>query len=327
MRADRLLSLMALLQTRGTTTAQALADALEVSERTIYRDVDALCAAGVPVYTDRGPGGGIGLLEEYRTNLTGLSPEEARALFMLSIPAPLLQLGVGKDLKAALLKLSAALPETRRQEQQSARQRIHLDARWWGQNAQTGPHLGAVQQALWQDHRLRLLTRTVFGAEIDQEVAPLGLVAKAGEWYLVALRGGKPSYGMGTQVYRVRELLHAESLPETFSRPEDFDLPDFWEQYCRQEEAARGLYWVTARISPGLAGELRWRLGDQAAAVLADAGAPDARGWRVVRIPFDSLEQARERILGYGGAAEVLEPLPLRRSLIDYAEQVAQVYR
>ena len=320
MRADRLLSLMMLLQSRGMLTAQELSAALEVSERTIYRDVDALCVAGVPVYTERGPGGGFSLLEEYRTNLTGLSPDEVRALFMLSIPGPLLQLGVGQDLQAALLKLSAALPETHRREEQSVRQRIHLDSSWWGQAARPGPQLGAVWQALGQDRRLYLLTRTFFGAEIEQEVEPLGLVAKAGEWYLVALRAG------GAQVYGLRELLRAEILPEGFTRPDDFDLARFWQQYCTRVEAGRGLYWVRARVSPALASELRWRLGDLAEAVLAAAGRSDDSGWREVRIPFDSLEQARERLLACGGGAQVLEPLALRRSLEDFAYQILKAY-
>ena len=188
MRADRLLSILMILQTRGKVTALALAEELEVSERTIYRDVEALSGAGVPLYAERGPGGGIALLEEYRTNLTGLNSDEARALFMLSIPSPLLQLGVGPDLTAAMFKLSAALPESRRREQQAARQRIHLDAAWWGQSGLPGPHLGVVQQAVWQDRRLRIVTRTLFGAEIELNVDPLGLVAKASEWYLVARR-------------------------------------------------------------------------------------------------------------------------------------------
>ncbi|RPH59405.1 MAG: HTH domain-containing protein, partial [Chloroflexi bacterium] len=151
MRADRLLALLMLLQTRGTLTAQALAAELEVTERTIYRDVTALSAAGVPVYTERGPGGGIALVESYQTDLTGLRPEEAQALSMLAIPEPLVRLGVGTELKAALLKLSAAIPAAAREKQAQARQRIHLDAAWWFQPEEPTPHLPALQQAVWQD--------------------------------------------------------------------------------------------------------------------------------------------------------------------------------
>ena len=251
MRADRLLAMLMILQTRGKTTATNLAEELEVSERTVYRDVEALSTAGVPVYAERGPGGGISLIEAYRTNLTGLNADEARALFMLSIPTPLLQLGVGQELKAALLKVTAALPETRRKEQQAARQRIHLDASWWGQSGQPGPHLGTVQQSVWQERSLRLVTRTIFGAEIEQVVEPLGLVAKANEWYLVGLRGGRP------HVYRVASLVQAEVLAQPVQRPPDFDLAAYWERYTTQVEAERGLFWVRARISPLLAKDFR----------------------------------------------------------------------
>jgi predicted DNA-binding transcriptional regulator YafY len=320
MRADRLLSLLMLLQTRGTLTARTLADELEVSERTIYRDIDALSVAGVPLYADRGPGGGISLVEDYRTNLTGLSAEETRALFMLSIPAPLRQLGVGKELQSALLKLSAALPAAQRQEQETARRRIHLDASWWGQSGEPGPHLGAVQSALWRDHRLRIRTRMFFGAEIEQAVDPLGLVAKAGEWYLVAQVGG------GARVFRVADLLSAAELGETFTRPAAFDLAAFWEAYCREVEAEQGVFRALVRLSPGLVGELPWRLRGQASAALARAAPPDERGWRSVELTFDSLEQARDKILSFGGGAEVLEPPGLRRSMEDFAQQILGIY-
>ncbi len=320
MRADRLLSLLMLLQARGMMTALELADELEVSERTIHRDVEALSAAGVPVYAERGPGGGIALLEDYRTNLTGLTAEESRALLLLSIPTPLLQLEVGAELKGALTKLAAALPGVQRGEGQAARQRIHLDASWWGQTGRSGPHLGAAQQAVWQERRLRIVTRTLFGAEIELEVEPLGLVAKANEWYLVALRAGGP------RVYRVMDLVRAELLVEGFTRPADFDLAGFWHDHCAEVEAQRGLYWVKARVSAGLLREFSWHFGDQAAEILAQAGPVDEEGRRVVRLSFQSLESARARLLSFGRAVEVLEPLPLRKSVIDYARQIAGLY-
>lgn len=320
MRADRLLSLLILIQTRGTLTARDLAAQLEVSERTIYRDVEALSMAGVPVFAERGPGGGISLLEEYRTNLTGLTADEVQALFMLSIPSPLLALGVGAELKAALLKLTAALPESRLRDQQLARQRIHLDASWWGQSGRPGPHLSAAQQAVWQLRRLHIQLRTFFGGEIELVVEPLGLVAKASDWHLVALREARP------RVYRVADLTGAEALPERFERPVDFDLVSFWEDYCRQVEVERGLYTAVLRISPRLAREFRWHLGEQAAGALAEATPPDERGWRVVKCAFRNEIEACARVLGLGGAAEVLEPEALRKSVIDFAGQILGVY-
>jgi len=318
MRADRLLSILMLLQTRGKMTAVDLSEELEVSERTIYRDVEALSVAGVPVYAERGPGGGIALIEEYRTNLTGMTAEETRALFMLSIPSPLLQLDVGQDLKAAMLKLNAALPGSRAEDQQSARRRIYLDASWWGQAGQPGPYLQVVQRAVWDERCLRIVTRTQFGIEIEQEICPLGLVAKASVWHLVALRAGRP------QVYRVSDLVRAERLELGFERPQGFDLATFWEEYAAQRESQRSLYWVTAKISPGMAQNLFMVMGEQASGILAQASPPDERGWVTVRMSFEWLGQAREKLLGMGGAVEILDPEGLRKSVVDFAQQVVK---
>ena len=170
MRADRLLSLLMLLQARGRMTAQELAQELEVSERTIYRDINALSASGVPVYAESGPGGGCALLDSYRTNLTGLTADEARALFMLSIPAPLDQLGVTQELKAALLKLSAALPEARRSDEERIRQRVYLDSLNWFQDADAVPHLPAIYRAVWDDRKLAITLRVRFAAFIESQI-------------------------------------------------------------------------------------------------------------------------------------------------------------
>ncbi len=163
---------------------------------------------------------------------------------MLNVPDPLHQLGVAQELKSALLKLSAALPRTQLDEQQATRQRIHLDARWWGQSRKAGPYLGSVKQALWQDQQLIIVTRTVFGATIEQVVEPLGLVAKAGEWYLVAHTSG------GRRVYRISRLVEATCLESGFIRPVDFDLAAFWEAHCRSLESERGMFWTELYLSP-----------------------------------------------------------------------------
>ena len=321
MRADRLLSLLMLLQARGRMTAAALAEELEVTERTIYRDLTALSAAGVPVFTERGPGGGCALVESYRTTLTGLTPDEARALFMMSIPAPLLQLGVGQELKAALLKLSAALPDSRRQEESLARQRIHLDSSWWFQPDETTPCLETIQQAVWQDHYLGMKYRSNFGAEVEQEVAPYGLVAKANIWYLV--------YGWEERirVVRVSRVSEVVILPGAFRRPVDFDLAAFWKKWCAAIEKDRPSFPVRARLSPALLPNLKYIIGEHTGSILKGSPAPDADGWMTVTLPFESFESARARLLGLGRAVEVLEPAALRKSLIDFAEQIVGFYR
>ncbi|MFC2029799.1 helix-turn-helix transcriptional regulator [Chloroflexota bacterium] len=320
MRADRLLSIMMLLQARGRLTAHELASELEVSVRTIYRDIDALSMAGVPVYTERGPGGGCALLDDYRTTLTGLTRDEARALFMLSIPAPLSELGVGHELKVALLKLSAALPPARRGDEERARQRIHLDSYGWFETREAVPHLQTIQKAVWQDRCLRLTCRLPFSAQASRVVAPYGLVAKANEWYLFCCRAGH------THVYRVVDVLDATLLAETFERPAGFDLKAAWQAYCARARENRPRYPVTARVQTALVPWLPQWLGDGARDAIAAAGPPDGNGWLTLLLPFESLEEARLRLLGFGRAVEVLEPEVLRQSVADYAAQIVDLY-
>jgi predicted DNA-binding transcriptional regulator YafY len=320
MRADRLLALLMLLQNRGKMTAQALADELEVSVRTIYRDVDALSTSGVPVYAERGPGGGVALLDSYRTTLTGLNEDEVQALFTLSIPAPLADLGMGRQLKAALLKLSAALPTSRREEGMKARQRIHLDWTGWFEAQASPPSLGALQRAVWDDAWVRITYRLRFrGENIERRVAPYGLVAKAGVWYLVAHREGH------THTYRVARILDVRAEEEHFARPPDFDLAAFWERACAQLEEHRARYPVTARVSPELAPWLPGILGEDLGDQIARAR-PDAEGWITLHLVFDSFEDARTRILGLGRAVEVLAPQALRYSVRDFAQQIVAFY-
>jgi len=320
MRADRLLSLLMLLQTRKRMTAQELARELEVTERTIYRDVLSLSIAGVPVYTERGPGGGIALLEDYRTNLTGLTDEETRALFMLSIPEPLEKLGVGRELHAALLKLTAALPGRSRTVKERSRQRIYLDSVPWHQTDQPLPFLSTIQQAVWQDQRLLLKYRSEFNAEIEVLLEPYGLVAKANVWHLVGQRES------GMRVIPVEQVLEAKLTGEKFERPEDFKLDEFWKSWCTRIEAGHLAFTATIRLSPELVRQLPRERRDQVCEQLDDPEAYDAQGWVRVRMPFSSFFEARQALLSYGGAAEVLEPEQLRLSVLDYALQIVAFY-
>src|SRR5690349_4115934 len=302
MRADRLLSLLMLIQTRGQMSAQELADELEVSERTIYRDIVALSTSGVPVYASRGPGGGVRLIEEYRTTLTGLTPDETRALFMMSIPAPLLQLGMGEKFKGALLKLSASLPDTRRADEARTRQRIHLDSSWWFQSEQEIPCLQAIEQALWQDRYLRIKVRwEAFNTVFEQDAEPYGLVAKANVWYLVYGRGGNP------HVTRVSQIVEADVLPDVFIRPPDFDLQAFWEAWCAEYES-QPPFCARVRVAPEALPLLAEYVGDRARADLAQTRLPDAGCWVTLDLPFESFIAARTCLLGLGRAVEVLEP-------------------
>lgn len=320
MRADRLLSLLMLLQTRGQMSARELAEELEVSERTIYRDITALSASGVPVYASRGPGGGVRLIEEYRTTLTGLTADETRALFTMSIPAPLVQLGMDETFKGALLKLSASLPDTRRADEARTRQRVLLDSSWWFQSGQDVPYLQTIQQALFQDRRLRIKVRwDFFHTEFEQDAEPYGLVAKANIWYLVYGRGGTP------HVTRVSQIVEAQILPENFTRPPGFQLEAFWEMWCRDYES-QPPFCARVRVSPEALPMLSEYVGDRARRYLSSSYVSDADGWVTLELPFESLIAARSRLLGLGRAVQVLEPEALRKSLIDFAEQIVRFY-
>lgn len=319
MRADRLLSIMLLLQIQGRLTAKELAAELEVSERTIYRDMDALSSAGVPVYTERGPGGGCSLLESYRTNLTGLTRDEVSALFMLSIPTPLVDLGLDQDLKTALLKLSAALPDLFRQEGLNTRDKINLDPSTWSQQADSIPYLDTIQKGLSGGLKLELTYQLAFGAQIQLLVRPLGLVAKENKWYFIFSRGDVIS------VVRLTDILEATLTQRKFSVPADFNLVEFWNTWCSQRESNRPQFQVMVRIKS----ELLAMLELYRHPLLLNTGEieqVDHDGWQEMTFQFETFEDARSQLLSFGGAIEIIEPLSLRSSVQDFANQISSIY-
>lgn len=321
MRADRLLSLLMLLQSRGKMTARQLAGELEVSERTIYRDIDALSLSGVPVYGEAGPDGGYALLDRYRTDLTGLTEYEVRALFMMSIPAPLADLGMGQELQAALRKLSASLPETMRQNERRTRQRFYLDSLWWHPEGERVPFLQTIHQAVWQDCKINILHRLRIGVEVEQTVDPYGLVAKAGFWYLVCAATSR------IRVVRIAELVNVRLSEETFERPTEFDLITYWHDWCAEYERCQSSFMATVRVAPDFLPELIRFFGGSAVNRAQTRGRYDTDGWLQLDLMFSSLETARDRILPFGRGVEVLQPWSLRRSIQDYAEQIAALYQ
>jgi predicted DNA-binding transcriptional regulator YafY len=248
MRADRLISLLMLLQTRGRLTAQELASRLEVSERTIYRDLDALSSAGIPVYAERGPGGGISLVDGYQTRLTGLTGPEAQALFLLSVAGPLSDLGLERALNDALLKLSAALPASQREDAQHLRERIHMDTTWWYYSRETLPQLSLLQEAVCHDQTILLQYFDERNNSCRCMLHPYGLVSKAGIWFLVAVHAQSGEL----HVLRVSRIQSVECSDETFLRPADFDLAATWRDHCRTLEAQ---YPQLARLARAIPGE------------------------------------------------------------------------
>ncbi|HYT29038.1 MAG TPA: YafY family protein [Ktedonobacteraceae bacterium] len=326
MRADRLLVLLLLLQTRGRVTAQSLARRLEVSERTVYRDLEALSMAGVPVYGERGPGGGWSLLEDYRTNLTRLTEAEVNTLFMSGMAGPLEDLGLGKAREDALLKLLAALPSVYRRNAEMARQRIHLDATGWFHHDEPVPYLPLIQEAIWNDRRLRLTYQRGSDHTLGERlVNPFGLVAKASVWYLVCTTAES---GGEMRVYRVSRIQSAELTDEHFEWPDTFDLVAFWNEWSATFEKSLYPYPVTLRVATESLSELSYLFGDwvQTRQTLLQSGSPDEQGRITLSLYFESLSHARSHLLGFGTSVEVLEPQELRDSLAEYAVRIAQLY-
>ncbi|OEJ96545.1 helix-turn-helix transcriptional regulator [Streptomyces thermolilacinus] len=320
MRAARLIKMVLLLQSRPSMTAAELARELEVSERTVTRDALALSEAGVPVYADRGRGGGYRLVGGYRTRLTGLARSEAEALFLSGVPGALREMGLDDAASAARLKVSAALLPSLRDASESAAQRFHLDAPGWYQEPDTPELLPVIARAVWDD-RLVDATYRRDEREVERELAPYGLVLKAGVWYLCARAGD------AVRVYRVDRFTRVEPREERFDRDEAFDLPGFWEE--RAAQFARSLLRtaVVVRLTEAGARGLPY-VTDRAAALeaLETAGPPDSAGRVTVTLPVESEEVAFGQLLGLGPEAEVLEPLTLRERFARAAARMARLY-
>lgn len=317
MRADRLLSILLLLQVHRRLTAGELARRLEVSERTIYRDMDALSAAGVPVYAERGAGGGCCLADAYRTDLTGLSDGEVRALFLAGPGRLLADLGLRGAAETALVKLLAALPAPARRDAEYARQRIHVDAGGWNRPEEAVPTLPALQAAVWRERRLRFTYRRADGGAVERLADPLGLVAKGGVWYLVAAIEGE------VRTYRVSRVLDAQPTDQPFVRPAGFDLAAHWERAAADFQAGLPRYAATLRADPAILPRLHHA---GRFARIERVGPPEADGWYTVAIRFETEEEAGEYALGFGPRLAVIEPPALRERVVHLAREVVARY-
>jgi len=318
MRADRLLSLLMFLQNRGRTTTNRLAEELEVSRRTIVRDLYALRVAGFPVYTERGPHGGVYLHEDFRVRLTDLTQGELAALFTFSVPAPLADLGMGETAKGALLKLAAALPQARQDVERDVRSRLYLDPNPWHASREAVPTLSILRQAVWEDRWLRATLLRVRQIPIEHEIAPYGLVAKERVWYVVwRRRDGE------LRVDRASDVVEAELLEDTFDRPPGFDLGEFWTTWATEYEENRWFFTVTVRVMTEALAELAGALGRY---IRRTADSEQGSTVIDVEMAFDGFEHARAALLAYGGAVEVIEPDALRLSIADFAQRIVETY-
>lgn len=317
MRADRLLSILLLMQTNQRLTAGDLARRLEVSERTIYRDMEALSSAGVPVYAERGSGGGWSLLEAYRTDLNGLSEAEAQTLFLANPSHLLSDLGWRQTAETALIKLLAALPGSQRRDAEFVRQRIHIDVAGWRGSTEDVSVLPTLQEAIWQERKLALTYRRGDGATVERQVEPLGLVAKGSVWYLVAAVEAEP------RTYRVSRVQAAEVMTESFVRPETFDLAAYWAESKAQFIADLPRYPATLRVDPTILPRLRF---SGRFARIQQIDPPEADGWQRVVMQFDTMDEASGYVVGFGSKIEVVEPPELREQVINLAKSVVAFY-
>ncbi|WP_327253421.1 helix-turn-helix transcriptional regulator [Streptomyces sp. NBC_01244] len=334
MKSSRLLSILLLLQTRGRMTAAELAEELEVSVRTVYRDAEALAAAGVPLYGDAGHSGGYQLLDGYRTRLTGLAPGEAEALFLTSMPGPAAELGLGRALSTAQLKLRAALPAELRAQSDRMRLRFHLDAPGWYAEHEETPHLGRIADAVWRGRVVEIRYRRWKAPhEVDRRLAPYGLVLKAGRWYLVAGtadtadtagRAGTTGTAAPPRTYRVDQVLAVRETGEECALPDGFELAAHWR--LSQAEFHERLYPEEAEVR--VSARAAARLTGAQARALAATGTPDPGlpGWTRAVLPIESQDRAEAQFLELGAEAEVLAPPALRRRIGAAAAATAARY-
>jgi predicted DNA-binding transcriptional regulator YafY len=324
MKASRLLSILMLLQSRGRLTAGALAQAMEVSQRTILRDIDELSAAGVPVWGERGRDGGFQLREGWSTTLTGMTQPEANALLLAGLPGPATELGLGAAAASARLKLVAGLPPPWREQAGRVGERLHIDPVDWYRAQDTPRCLREVADAVWNARLITVHYESWRGAS-RRALEPLGLVLKAGAWYLVARAVGHDD----ARTYRLASVLEVQFASRTFKRPRHFELARYWQESAARFEAELRRIQARVRISPR---GLTWLSNSRLEfAALPPEGPPDrtrARaGWREVLIPIESIEHGARQLLALGAEVQVIEPAALRAQVVRSAGKLLALYR
>ena len=322
MRASRLLSILMLLQTRGRMSAPTLAEELEVSQRTILRDIDHLSAAGIPIWSDRGRDGGFQLREGWSTNLTGLTEDEAQALFLAGLPTAAAELGLGSASASARLKMLASLPEALRDNAEQVNSRLHFDPIDWFRAAVPTDHLQAIAHCVW-NQRIATMRYESWKGEKIRTIKPLGLILKAGIWYAAALADESRE----PRIYRLSNILQLAITETKFRRPKKFDLAEFWKQSTQRFETEiyrdEATLLVTSRGMKHLL-ELSAAVG---AAAKRSAVADSANaGWTKVVVPIESNEFAAGQLLSIGADVRVLEPQTLRTSIRELLDRISFFY-
>jgi predicted DNA-binding transcriptional regulator YafY len=319
-RASRLLTIQLLLETRGRMSAQALADTLEISVRTLYRDIDQLAAAGVPIYAERGRGGGFQLLDGWRTTLTGFTTAEAQAVFMSGLAGPAGQLGLGREVADAQLKLLAALPLHQRHDAQRMQTRFHLDTVDWYREGEALPQLAPVATAVWRDQQLAIRYESWSGVT-EQTLHPLGLVLKAGIWYLVAAIAGQP------RTYRISNISSCSMLDASAQRPDGFDLASYWSGAVQRFEQSLYQGAATVLATPaGLRALARLSAAVERAVATTTPAHTDRDGRCSVTIPIETIAHAVGQLLPLAPDVEVVDPPALRQALQQRLQEIGSRY-
>lgn len=320
MRASRLLSILILLQMRGRTSAEALAAEFEVSVRTIYRDVDHLSAAGVPIYAERGRAGGFQLMDGYRTRLTGFTAKEAETLMLAGAGAAAEDLGLGAALADAERKLLAALPADSGASAQRVSARFHLDPVNWYRRAEPPDILPILAAAVWEEKRIRVRYES-WKELVERELSPLGLVLKGGVWYLVAAAEATP------RTYRVSNIRAITKTEEGVRRPPNFNLARYWKAWARDFEAR--LLRESARVKLSRRGLTLLRdVSPAAAEAVASTQRPcPPEGWVEAEIPIESVDHAAGQLLRLGAEVEIIEPAALRSLIAHEAARLFALYQ
>jgi predicted DNA-binding transcriptional regulator YafY len=317
MRADRLLSILLLLQTQRRMTTRQLAEQLEVSPRTIHRDMDALSGAGVPVTGQRGQGGGWELLEPYRTDLTGLTSEESQAIFLDALPPSIAALGLDEAARSARIKLLAALSSSARTSVEYTRQRLHIDPTGWSRSPDSVELLPVIQDGIWMNKVVQLSYQRADGKVVEREVHPLGLVAKGQTWYLV----GAVKEGMRT--YRVSRILAAGLCEDDAVRPEGFNLRSYWEASMAEFQTRLPQYLVRLEVSAKILPRVGFGI---SFARVEETGEPGSDGWTPVTINFGVPDEAIAFVLRFPEDVRIIDPPEVRDKVLERARVIVELF-
>lgn len=308
---------MILLQNRGKMTAKELANELEVSDRTILRDMDALSTAGIPIVSDRGTAGGWRLLDNFRSKLSGLNIDDMKSLFLFPSGKLLEDLGLNSQALDTRQKLLAAIPGSYRDEAQAMWERIHIDSSTWRQSKEKMHALETVQQAVWENKKLKIHYEQADGEQKERLLEPLGLVAKGNRWYLVASRDGE------LRNYRVSRIHTAKVENEVFRRPLNFNLAAYWEQSKVEFIQNLPKYDVQVEIHPAIIKRINFT-GKFVQVIKTEN--PNGDKWIPATLRFNDKQEAIEFILGFANKIKVISPKDLPNKVVSMAMSVIDFY-